>query len=107
MHEYAFAAKQKQQSRRMNKWVREESDSGGAGAGGEGVREGERGGRSGGEKGKEEVEKRRGMKEGDKELERFLDGTHCFDEICTELMISEKELGQRLKARGDVQIICR
>ena len=46
-------------------------------------------------------------KEVEKELERFLDGTRCFDEICTELMVSEKELGQRLKARGDVQIICR
>lgn len=39
------------------------------------------------------------------ELERFLDGTHCFDEICTELMISEKELLTRLKTWGDVQII--
>ncbi len=77
MHKYAFAAKKQQRRRR----VREESDSGG-GSGGKGI-------------------------EVDKELERFLDGTHCFDEICTELMISEKELGQRLKARGDVQIICR
>lgn len=41
------------------------------------------------------------------ELEGFLDGTHCFDEICTELMISEHELTMRLKAIGDVQIICR
>ena len=89
----------------MNKWVREESDSGSGGGGGVRGREG--GGSGAGEKGKEEGDKRRVMKEGDKELERFLDGTHCFDEICTELMISEKELGQRLKARGDVQIICR
>ena len=73
--------------------MREESDSGGGGEGG-GVGKGK------------DVDKRRG-KEGDRELERFLDGTHCFDEICTDLMISEKELGQRLKARGDVQIICR
>ena len=58
------------------------------------------------EKGKDTDEKR-SWKEIDKSLEKFLDGTHCFDEICTELMISEKELGQRLKARGDVQIICR
>ncbi|KAL8918724.1 MAG: hypothetical protein Q9172_005294 [Xanthocarpia lactea] len=41
------------------------------------------------------------------ELEKFLDGTHCFDEICTELMISEQELMSRLKAFRDVQIICR
>ena len=41
------------------------------------------------------------------ELEKFLDGTHCFDEICTELMISEQELMSRLKASRDVQIICR
>lgn len=41
------------------------------------------------------------------ELERFLDGTHCFDEICTELMISDQELMARLKAVGDFQIICR
>ncbi|KAL8709678.1 MAG: hypothetical protein Q9220_005618 [cf. Caloplaca sp. 1 TL-2023] len=40
------------------------------------------------------------------ELARFLDGTHCFDEICTELMISEQELVTRLRAVGDVQIIC-
>ncbi|KAL2039324.1 hypothetical protein N7G274_007992 [Stereocaulon virgatum] len=43
----------------------------------------------------------------DKSLEKYLDGTHCFDEICTDLMISEKELIQRLKAWEDVQIICR
>ena len=95
MHKYAFATK-KQQSRRMKR-VREESDSGG----------GSGSGTSGGAKGKEDADKRRGMKEGDRELERFLDGTHCFDEICTELMISEMELGQRLKTMGDVQIICR
>ena len=41
------------------------------------------------------------------ELEQYLDGTHCFDEICTELEISERELMGRLKGRGDVQIICR
>lgn len=45
--------------------------------------------------------------EPDRKLEKYLDGTHCFDEICTDLMISEKELNQRLKAWGDVQIICR
>ena len=39
----------------------------------------------------------------------FLDGTHCFDEICTELELSERELIQRLESRelGDVVIICR
>lgn len=77
------------------KWVsREESDSGGGTGSGSG-------------RGAMDVDKRKGMKEVDRELERFLDGTHCFDEICTELMISEKELGQRLKTKGDVQIICR
>ncbi|KAL9103601.1 MAG: hypothetical protein Q9163_001365 [Psora crenata] len=40
-------------------------------------------------------------------LGKYLDGTHCFDEICTDLMISEKDLMGRLKAWGDVQIICR
>ena len=77
------------------KWVsRGESDSGGGTGSGSGS-------------GAKDVDKRKGMNESDRELERFLDGTHCFDEICTELMISEKELGQRLKTRGDVQIICR
>ncbi|KAL8635077.1 MAG: hypothetical protein Q9228_007395 [Teloschistes exilis] len=41
------------------------------------------------------------------DLEQYLDGTHSFDEICTELMISEQELTGRLKAVGDVQIISR
>jgi hypothetical protein len=42
-------------------------------------------------------------------LIEFLDGTHCFDEICTELDISEKELTERLKSReiGEAVIICR
>ena len=43
----------------------------------------------------------------DGDLARYLDGTHCFDEICTEMMVSEKELMARLKAWGDVQVICR
>ena len=42
---------------------------------------------------------------GGQEFMRFLDGTHCFDEMCTQLMISEKELLRRLKEVGDVQII--
>ncbi|KAG9790885.1 Nitrogen permease regulator 2-like protein [Exophiala dermatitidis] len=39
----------------------------------------------------------------------YLDGTHCFDEICTDLDISERDLMDRLKSRelGDVVIICR
>lgn len=42
-------------------------------------------------------------------LIEYLDGTHCFDEICTELDISEKELMERLKSReiGEAVIICR
>ena len=46
--------------------------------------------------------------DGDRSLTRFLNGTHCFDEICTELGISERELTARLKAWGeDVQIFSR
>lgn len=45
--------------------------------------------------------------EGEKFLGQFLDGAHCFDEICTEFMISERELINRLKTWGDVQIIHR
>ncbi|CAF9941690.1 MAG: Nitrogen permease regulator 2 [Alectoria fallacina] len=41
------------------------------------------------------------------DLGKYLDGTHCFDEMCTDLMVSEKELTARFKAWGDVQIICR
>ena len=39
----------------------------------------------------------------------FLDGTHCFDEICTELGIGEKDLMERLKHRGmgDIALICK
>ena len=33
----------------------------------------------------------------DKMLSKYLDGMHCFDQICTELEISEKELTARLK----------
>lgn len=45
--------------------------------------------------------------EGEKVLGEFLGGAHCFDEICTEFMISERELINRLKTWGDVQIIHR
>lgn len=41
------------------------------------------------------------------DLFQYLDGTHCFDEICTELMISERELMGKLKTWGDIQIIHR
>ncbi|ETN38057.1 uncharacterized protein HMPREF1541_07681 [Cyphellophora europaea CBS 101466] len=42
-----------------------------------------------------------------KRLLPFLDGTHCFDEMCTELEISERELTERLKSGevGEVAII--
>lgn len=40
-------------------------------------------------------------------LQKYLDGTHPFDEICTELMVSEKEVVAALKEMGDVQIIHR
>lgn len=43
----------------------------------------------------------------DEELRKYLDGTHCFDEICTDFMISERELTTRLKRMEDVHIICR
>ena len=42
-----------------------------------------------------------------KRLSAFLDGTHCFDEICTELEISEKYLIDRLNKLSDIVIICR
>ncbi|KAI1934230.1 Nitrogen permease regulator 2 [Ophidiomyces ophidiicola] len=37
------------------------------------------------------------ISEEERTLMAFLDGTHCFDEICTELQISEKELTTKLK----------
>lgn len=40
-------------------------------------------------------------------LAQYLDGTHCFDQICTELMISEKELTRKLKDWNDVQVMHR
>jgi hypothetical protein len=33
----------------------------------------------------------------DEVLAKYLDGTHCFDQICTELEMSERELTARLK----------
>ena len=49
----------------------------------------------------------RGKARADPALSKYLNGKHCFDEICTELMISEKELIVKLKAFSDVQIIQR
>lgn len=40
-------------------------------------------------------------------LGRYLDGRHCFDEICTDLGISERELMGELKRWGEVQIVHR
>jgi hypothetical protein len=40
-------------------------------------------------------------------LAKYLDGRHCFDEISSELQISEKEIRQKLLAYGEVQIIHR
>jgi nitrogen permease regulator 2-like protein len=50
-----------------------------------------------------------GGKSAEARLVKFLDGTHCFDEICTELEITERELMDRLKSRelGEVVAICR
>ena len=53
------------------------------------------------------VEIKGGDGAGEFELKKWLDGTYCFDEICTELMISERELMGRLKGAGDVQVIHR
>lgn len=47
-----------------------------------------------------------GRKEG-LSMERFLDGMHSFDEICTELQMSEKDVLVKMKACGDVHIIHR
>ncbi|RAL00432.1 nitrogen permease regulating protein NPR2 [Aspergillus ibericus CBS 121593] len=44
----------------------------------------------------------------DKTLSKYLDGMHCFDQICTELEISERELTIRLKRfPGEVLILHR
>lgn len=41
-------------------------------------------------------------------LARYLDGLHCFDEICTELRLSEKQVLEKMRAAyGDVQTIHR
>lgn len=44
----------------------------------------------------------------DRTLSKYLDGSHCFDHICTELEISERELTARLKRYpGEVLILHR
>ena len=44
----------------------------------------------------------------DRTLYKYLDGMHCFDQVCTELEISERELTARLKQyHYEVQIIHR
>ncbi|KAL4884549.1 nitrogen permease regulator 2-domain-containing protein [Aspergillus karnatakaensis] len=44
----------------------------------------------------------------DKDLVKYLDGMHCFDQICTELEISERELSRRIRRyQGEVLIIHR
>lgn len=54
----------------------------------------------------EEVEMGEGVD--DRVLERLFDGEHCFDQICTELEVSERELTARLKRfPGEVLIIHR
>ena len=49
----------------------------------------------------------KGKARGDPALSKYLEGKHCFDKICTDLMISEKELMVKLKAYNDVHIIQR
>lgn len=41
-----------------------------------------------------------------KRLARYLDGQHCFDQICTEMQMSDKDIMAALKGQ-DVQIIYR
>ena len=40
-------------------------------------------------------------------LVKFLDGMHCFDEICTELELPEEAVERKIKAMGEVQIVYR
>jgi hypothetical protein len=40
-------------------------------------------------------------------LIKFLDGMHCFDEICTELGMSEKVVETKVKSVGEVQVFSR
>ncbi|KAF2789675.1 nitrogen permease regulator 2 [Melanomma pulvis-pyrius CBS 109.77] len=40
-------------------------------------------------------------------LVKFLDGMHCFDEICTELGLGESVVEKKVKGAGEVQIVYR
>lgn len=40
-------------------------------------------------------------------LVRFLDGMHCFDEICTELGMSERVVEGKIRGVGEVQVFSR
>jgi len=45
--------------------------------------------------------------EGGLPLVKFLDGMHCFDEICTELGMNEKAVEGKIKGVGEVQVFSR
>ncbi|KAF2681145.1 nitrogen permease regulator 2 [Lentithecium fluviatile CBS 122367] len=45
--------------------------------------------------------------EGGLPLVKFLDGMHCFDEICTELGMSEKAVEGKIRGVGEVQVFSR
>ena len=56
----------------------------------------------------ESIEEEDGAGVDDKTLAKVLDGLHCFDQICTELEVSEKVLTSRLKRfPGEVLILQR
>jgi hypothetical protein len=40
-------------------------------------------------------------------LVKFLDGMHCFDEICTELGMGEQVVEKKVKGAGEVVIVYR
>lgn len=40
-------------------------------------------------------------------LVKFLDGMHCFDEICTELGLGEKVVEAKVRSLGEVQVFSR
>jgi len=67
---------------------------GGDGDGNEGSRKDEGGGE--------------GMEMGNLPLAKYLDGMHCFDEICTELQMSEREVMEKIRrAYGEVHVLQR
>lgn len=45
--------------------------------------------------------------DGELPLEKYLDGMHCLDEVCSENRISEREAVKRLRGFGDVVLVCR